>query len=191
MVVGPRRASVSVDAHRPGRSRAGCPQLQRLGAAPGNAGHCRIRQRPGGTAPCRRLRTAVRAELVAECPTPDRRLLEVTGPTRRQVAVVECRVAERLLLSCLCERGSIEQGRAGTQGELLGDLEIVRIPLDLVPGPQRDQPAVAHSGAPATTPSPPRRCSSPAIRPLALRYFQSISLGFECADVPGRTHRAA
>ena len=69
----------------------------------------------------------------------------------------------------------IDKIKEETQGELLGDLEIVRIPLDLY----RARNATSRqwlTAGPATTPSPPHRCSSPAIRPSALRTFSRFRL---------------
>ena len=74
----------------------------------------------------------------------------------------------------------IDKIKQETHGELLGDLEIVRIPLDLYRARNATNRQWRARG-PATTHSPARRCSWPAIRPWALPYFQSISLGFECA----------
>ena len=62
----------------------------------------------------------------------------------------------------------IDKIKEETHGEILGDLEIVRIPLDLY----RARNATSRqwlAAGPTTTPSRPHRCSSPAIRPSALR----------------------
>ena len=84
----------------------------------------------------------------------------------------------------------IDKIKQETHGEVLGDLEIVRIPLESVPGAQCDQPAVAHSGA-----------QRPPVRQLAgvprRRFGHRLSVlsvdfaGLRVCDVPGGTHRAA
>src|SRR6476659_7959964 len=74
----------------------------------------------------------------------------------------------------------IDKIKEETQGELLGDLEIVRIPLDLY----RARNATSRqwlTNGPADHPfatSPVFLAGDPAI---GSPYFQSISLGFECA----------
>ena len=68
-----------------------------------------------------------------------------------------------------------------TQGEIIGEIEIVRIPLESVPGSQRDQPASGVRRDPATTRLPAHRCSWRATRPSARRIFSRSRLGFECA----------
>ena len=75
----------------------------------------------------------------------------------------------------------IDKIKQETHGEIVGDLEIIRIPLESVPGPQCDQSAVARSGARAITRSPAHRCSCVGDSAIGSPYFQSISLGFECA----------
>ena len=62
----------------------------------------------------------------------------------------------------------IDKIKEETHGEIVGDLEIVRIPLDLYRARNATSRQWLTSG-PATTPSPPRPCSSPATRLSALR----------------------
>ena len=62
----------------------------------------------------------------------------------------------------------IDKIKEETHGEILGDLEIVRIPLDLY----RARNATSRqwlTAGPIDHPFASRRCSSPAIRPSALR----------------------
>jgi len=74
----------------------------------------------------------------------------------------------------------IEKIKEETQGELLGDLEIVRIPLDLY----RARNATSRQWLTAG-PSDHPFASSPVFlagdSAIGSPYFQSISLGFECA----------
>jgi 2-polyprenyl-6-methoxyphenol hydroxylase-like FAD-dependent oxidoreductase len=74
----------------------------------------------------------------------------------------------------------IDKIKEETQGELLGDLEIVRIPLDLY----RARNATSRQWL-ATGPSDHPFGSSPVFlagdSAIGSPYFQSISLGFECA----------
>ena len=70
----------------------------------------------------------------------------------------------------------IDKIKQETHGEILGDLEILRIPLNLYRARNATSRQWLISGARATTPSPARRCSSPAIRPLALRTFSRFRL---------------
>jgi 2-polyprenyl-6-methoxyphenol hydroxylase-like FAD-dependent oxidoreductase len=74
----------------------------------------------------------------------------------------------------------IDKIKEETQGELLGDLEIVRIPLDLY----RARNATNRQWL-ATGPSDHPFGSSPVFlagdSAIGSPYFQSISLGFECA----------
>jgi len=74
----------------------------------------------------------------------------------------------------------IDKIKEETQGELLGDLEIVRIPLDLY----RARNATSRQWL-ATGPSDHPFASSPVFlagdSAIGSPYFQSISLGFECA----------
>jgi hypothetical protein len=74
----------------------------------------------------------------------------------------------------------IEKVREETRGELLGDLEIVRIPLVLYRArnaTSRKWRTAAHGDHPFTR-TPVFLCGDSAI---GSPYFQSISLGFECA----------
>jgi 2-polyprenyl-6-methoxyphenol hydroxylase-like FAD-dependent oxidoreductase len=74
----------------------------------------------------------------------------------------------------------IDKIKEETQGEILGDLEIVRIPLDLYRArnsTNRQWLATKPSDHPFTT-SPVFLAGDSAI---GSPYFQSISLGFECA----------
>ncbi|MGH7731514.1 MAG: hypothetical protein ACRENJ_09745 [Candidatus Eiseniibacteriota bacterium] len=74
----------------------------------------------------------------------------------------------------------IDKIKQETQGEILGDLEIVRIPLNLY----RARNATSRKWL-AVGPSDHRFASSPVFlagdAALGSPYFQSISLGFECA----------
>jgi 2-polyprenyl-6-methoxyphenol hydroxylase-like FAD-dependent oxidoreductase len=74
----------------------------------------------------------------------------------------------------------IEKVQEETRGELLGDLEIVRIPLVLYRArnaTSRKWRTAAHGDHPFTR-TPVFLCGDSAI---GSPYFQSISLGFECA----------
>jgi 2-polyprenyl-6-methoxyphenol hydroxylase-like FAD-dependent oxidoreductase len=74
----------------------------------------------------------------------------------------------------------IDQIKQETHGEIIGDLEIVRIPLDLYRArnaTSRQWQATASGDHPFTR-SPVFLCGDSAI---GSPYFQSISLGFECA----------
>ena len=64
----------------------------------------------------------------------------------------------------------IDKIKEETHGEVLGDLEIVRIPLDLYRARNATSRQWLRRGR-ATTPSPAHRCSSPATRPSARRTF--------------------
>ena len=74
----------------------------------------------------------------------------------------------------------IDKIKAETHGEVLGDLEIVRIPLDLF----RARNATSRQWL-AAGPSDHPFASSPVFlagdSAIGSPYFQSISLGFECA----------
>ena len=74
----------------------------------------------------------------------------------------------------------IDKIKEETQGEILGDLEIVRIPLDLY----RARNATSRQWR-TTGPSDHPFASSPVFlagdSAIGSPYFQSISLGFECA----------
>ena len=72
----------------------------------------------------------------------------------------------------------VQAGSAGRRGRRPGDRPDT---ADALPGPQRHQPEVAQRGARATTRSPARRCSCSGTAAIGSPYFQSISLGFECA----------
>jgi 2-polyprenyl-6-methoxyphenol hydroxylase-like FAD-dependent oxidoreductase len=74
----------------------------------------------------------------------------------------------------------IDKIKEETHGEILGDLEIVRIPLDLYRArnaTSRQWRTAGHDDHPFTS-SPAFLCGDSAI---GSPYFQSISLGFECA----------
>ena len=74
----------------------------------------------------------------------------------------------------------IDKIKQETHGEVMGDLEIVRIPLNLYRGrnaTSRQWRTAAHAGHPFAT-SPVFLLGDSAI---GSPYFQSISMGFECA----------
>jgi hypothetical protein len=74
----------------------------------------------------------------------------------------------------------IDKIKQETHGEVMGDLEIVRIPLNLYRGrnaTSRHWRTAAHTGHPFAT-SPVFLLGDSAI---GSPYFQSISMGFECA----------
>ena len=74
----------------------------------------------------------------------------------------------------------IDKIKEETQGELLGDLEIVRIPLDLY----RARNATSRQWLTAGPPDHPLATSPVFLAgdsAIGSPYFQSISLGFECA----------
>ena len=85
----------------------------------------------------------------------------------------------------------IDKVKQETHGEVIGDLEIVRIPSTCTGRATRP----AGTGWTAGTASDHPFASSPVFlagdSAIGSPYFQSISLGFECAMLPGRTHRAA
>ena len=74
----------------------------------------------------------------------------------------------------------IDKIKQETNGELVGDLEIIRIPLNLYRARNATSRQWPTAGR-ATTRSPPRRCSWLGDSAIGSPYFQSISLGFECA----------
>ena len=84
----------------------------------------------------------------------------------------------------------IDKIKEETHGELLGELEIVRIPLNLYRAAQRNQPAVAHDWALL----PPLRQYA-GLPPRRLRDRLSVFpvdlAGLRIRDVPCRSHRAA
>ncbi len=84
----------------------------------------------------------------------------------------------------------IDKIKQETHGEIIGDLEIVRIPLDLY----RARNATSRQLLTAESSDNPF-ASSPAFlagdSAIGSPYFQSISLGFECAMFLAGTHRAA
>ena len=65
----------------------------------------------------------------------------------------------------------IDKVKEETHGEVLGDLEVVRIPLDLYRARNATNRQWLDSAGRATTPSPAHRCSLPATRPSARRTF--------------------
>jgi hypothetical protein len=74
----------------------------------------------------------------------------------------------------------IDKIKEETQGEILGDLEIVRIPLDLY----RARNATSRQWLTAGPPDHPFATSPVFLAgdsAIGSPYFQSISLGFECA----------
>ena len=70
----------------------------------------------------------------------------------------------------------IDKIKEETHGEILGDLEIVRIPLDLYRARNATSRQWLQCGAPAITRSPAHRFSSPATRPSAHRTFSRFRL---------------
>jgi hypothetical protein len=83
----------------------------------------------------------------------------------------------------------IDKIKEETHGEIIGDLDIVRIPLDLYRARNATSRQWRTVGS-AITRLPARRCSSPAIRPLAHRTFSRFHSVGVC-DIPGGTHRPA
>ena len=73
----------------------------------------------------------------------------------------------------------IDKVKAETHGELMGDLEVVRIPLDVYRARNVDQPAMARSGLDHPLARHPVFLLGDAA--IGSPYFQSISLGFENA----------
>ena len=62
----------------------------------------------------------------------------------------------------------IDKVKQETHGEIVGDLEIIRIPLEPLPRSQRDQPSMGHRGGERPPVRAPRRRSWSAIRRSAL-----------------------
>ena len=84
----------------------------------------------------------------------------------------------------------IDKIKQETHGEMLGDLEIRPDTPGSVPGPQCDQPAVAHDGAQR----PPLRQLAGIPRRRFGNWLSVLSVDFawlRVCDVPGGTHRAA
>ena len=75
----------------------------------------------------------------------------------------------------------IDKIKAETHGEVIGDLEIVRIPLELYRARNATSRQWLAAGPGDAPPRAARRCSSPGDSAIGSPYFQSISLGFECA----------